>query len=137
MTITLDTSALAAVVFGESDAAQFTAAMLANAGDCLISAATWVEASIVVEVKQGPAAAQDLRLLVDQIGAEVVPVDAETASVAVAAWQRFGKGRHPAGLNFGDCFSYALAKVAGAALLFKGNDFAQTDISHVAGLPSE
>ncbi len=136
MTITLDTSALAAVVLGESDAEQFTAAMLANAGDCLISSATWVEASIVVEAKQGAGAAQDLRLLVDQIGAALVPVDAQTASVAVATWRRFGKGRHPAALNFGDCFSYALAKVSGASLLFKGADFAQTDISHVVGLPS-
>lgn len=131
MTIALDTSALAAVVFGEPDAAQFAAAMVANSGDCLISAATLVEAGIVVEAKHGAAGTQDLRLLVDQIGADVVPVDAQTASVAVAAWKRFGKGRHPAALNFGDCFSYALAKISGSPLLFKGEDFPQTDIEHV------
>lgn len=130
MTIALDTSALAAVVFGEPDAAHFAAVMLANAGDCLVSAATLVEASIVVEAKQGPAAGQDLRLLLDQIGADVMPVDAAAASVAVGAWQRFGKGRHPAALNLGDCFSYAVAKIAGAPLLFKGDDFTKTDISH-------
>lgn len=130
MTIALDTSALAAVVLGEPDAAHFAAAMLASAGDCLVSAATLVETGIVVEAKQGPAAAQDLRLLLDQIGAEVMPVDAAAASVAVGAWQRFGKGRHPAGLNLGDCFSYAVAKIAGAPLLFKGDDFTKTDISH-------
>ena len=129
MTIAIDTSALTAVVFGESDAGRFIAAMLGNAGDCLVSAATLVEAGIVVEAKQGQSAAQDLRLLIDQIGAEVVPVDAAAASVATAAWQRFGKGRHPAALNFGDCFSYALAKISGASLLYKGDDFTQTDIA--------
>jgi ribonuclease VapC len=129
MTITLDTSALGAVVFGESDATQFSAAMLANVGDCVLSAATLVEAAIVVEAKQGQGAAQDLRLLLKQIGAEVVPVDAVAASVAIAAWNRFGKGRHPAGLNFGDCFSYALAKISGAPLLYKGDEFTQTDIA--------
>lgn len=131
MAITLDTSALAAVVFGESDAAQFVAAMRGHVGDCQISAATLVEAGIVVEAKQGPSATQDLRLLIEHIGAEVVPVDAVAASVAVAAWQRFGKGRHPAGLNFGDCFSYALAKTTGTSLLYKGDDFSQTDIGSV------
>lgn len=129
MAITLDTSALRAVVFGEADAAQFASAMLANVGDCALSAATLLEAAIVVEAKQGQGAAQDLRLLLEEIGAEVVPVDEDTASVAIAAWQRFGKGRHPAGLNFGDCFSYALAKVSGAPLLYKGEDFTQTDIA--------
>src|SRR5579875_1402956 len=114
MTIALDTSALAAVVFGEPDAARFAAVMLANAGDCVLGAATLVEAAIVVEAKQGPSAAQDLRLLLDQIGAEVVPVDSAAASVAVGAWQRFGKGRHAAALNLGDCFAYAVAKIAGA-----------------------
>ncbi|WP_232676846.1 type II toxin-antitoxin system VapC family toxin [Nocardioides sp. R-C-SC26] len=130
MTIALDTSAIAAVVFGEPDATRFVTAMLANAGDCLVSAATLVEAGIVVEAKQGPAATQDLRLLLDQIGVEVVAVDSDAASVAVGAWQRFGKGRHPAALNLGDCFAYAVAKIAGAPLLFKGDDFAKTDIPH-------
>jgi ribonuclease VapC len=129
MTITIDTSALAAVVLGEPDAERFTAAMVASSGDCVLSAVTLVEAGIVAGAKQGTSAVQDLRLLLDQIGAEVVPVDAETASVATGAWQRFGKGRHRAELNFGDCFSYALAKISGAPLLYKGNDFAQTDIA--------
>jgi len=128
MTIVIDTSALAAVVFGESDAERFTAAMLASTGDCSISAATLVEAGIVVEARQGEAAAQDLRLLIEQIGAEVVPLDAAQATLAIAAWQRFGKGRHRAALNLGDCFSYALAKVSGAPLLYKGDDFTQTDV---------
>jgi ribonuclease VapC len=65
----------------------------------------------------------------DRLGVITEPVDAAQASAAFAAWRRFGKGRHPAGLNLGDCFSYALARAAGAPLLFKGNDFAQTDIA--------
>ncbi len=129
MPITLDTSAVVAVVLGEPDAEHFAAVMMAHAGDLLIGAATLVEAGIVVEARQGEAAAQDLRLLMDLTGASIVPVDAETASVALAAWRRFGKGRHEAGLNYGDCFSYALAKVAGAPLLFKGDDFSRTDIA--------
>lgn len=132
MTIAIDTSALAAVVFGEVDAPQFAAAMLANAGDCVLSAATLVEAGIVVDAKQGQGATQDLRLLIRQIGAEIVPVDEQTAWVAIAAWQRFGKGRHQAGLNLGDCFAYALAKVSGAPLLYKGEDFTQTDVGRAA-----
>lgn len=129
MTITIDTSALAAVIFGEPDAAHFAAVMLANAGDCLISAATLVETNVVVEAKQGQGAGQDLRLLIEQIGAEIAPVNAEAAAVAIAAWRRFGKGRHPAALNYGDCFSYALASTFGAPLLYKGDDFTQTDIA--------
>jgi ribonuclease VapC len=132
MTIALDTSALAAVVFGESDADQIARVMLANVGDCLLSSVTLVEASIVTEARQGPAAAQDLRILLEQLGAEVVPVDADVASVAVSAWRRFGKGRHPAALNLGDCFSYALATTSGAALLYKGDDFTQTDVTRAA-----
>jgi ribonuclease VapC len=129
MAIVIDTSALAAVVLGEPDAERYTAGMVAAAGDCSLSAATLVECGIVVEARQGDAAAQDLRLVIEQIGAEVVPLDAAQATVAVAAWRRFGKGRHPAGLNLGDCFAYALAKVSGSPLLYKGDDFTQTDIA--------
>jgi ribonuclease VapC len=129
MPITIDTSALTAIVFGETDAERFSSALLKHVGDCALSAATMVEATIVAEARQGPAATQDLRLLIDQIGAEIVPVDAEIAAAAVAAWRRFGKGRHAAALNFGDCFSYAVAKVTATALLYKGDDFTQTDIA--------
>lgn len=132
MAIAIDTSALVAVVLGEAEAERFAAIMVASAGDCLISAATLVEAGIVLEAKQGPMAAQDLRLLLDDLSVEVVPVDAETSSLCLAAWRRFGKGRHPAALNFGDCFSYALSRLSGAPLLFKGDDFARTDVSAAA-----
>jgi ribonuclease VapC len=128
MSIAIDTSALVAVIFGEQDSSLYAGAMLSSAGDCMISAATLLEASIVVEAKQGPSATQDLRMLVEQIGAEIVPMDQASRSVAFAAWRRFGNGRHAAALNLGDCFSYALAKTSGAPLLYKGDDFAHTDI---------
>jgi ribonuclease VapC len=126
--VVLDTSAVAAVVFGEPDAEMFLSVMLANAGDLQMSAGTAVEVGIVVEARQGSAATKDLGILVDRLGMATVPVDQAQAQAAVAAWRRFGKGRHPAGLNLGDCFSYALAKLTAAPLLFKDRDFAQTDI---------
>lgn len=125
----LDTSALVAIIFGEPDAEVILSVLLANAGNLQLSAANLVEAGIVVEAKQGPEAGNDLRILLDRLGVGISRVDAEQAQLALAAWRRFGKGRHPAGLNFGDCFAYALAKVANAPLLFKGLDFLQTDVA--------
>lgn len=125
--IAVDTSALVAVVLGESDAERYLAVLERHpARVCTVSLA---EAAIVVEARQGGDAARDLRLLVDETVDEVVPIDDEHAWTAVAAWRRFGKGRHPAALNFGDCFAYAMAHLAGLPLLFKGNDFRQTDIA--------
>ncbi len=129
MKLALDTSAVAAVVLGEPDAEALLALMLRSRGDLLMSAATSVELGIVVEAKQGPAATADLHHLLSTLRVSLVPVDDAQATVAVAAWRRFGKGRHPAGLNLGDCFSYAVARVEGAVLLYKGADFAQTDIA--------
>jgi ribonuclease VapC len=128
VTTVLDTSAVASVIFGESDAELMLSVMLDLAGDLVISTATLVEANIVVEARQGIEAANDLRVLLDRLGVNIVPVDVEQAYGALTAWRRFGKGRHPAGLNFGDCFSYALAKETRGALLFKGRDFGQTDV---------
>ena len=125
----LDTSAIAAVVFGEADAEVLLSVMLANAGDLQISAATLVEVSIVVEAKQGHEASADLHTLLVTIGAITAALDADQAELAAGAWRRFGKGRHPAGLNLGDCFSYALSKALAAPLLFKGQDFVQTDVA--------
>jgi ribonuclease VapC len=126
--VVLDTSAVTAVVFGEPDAEMFLSVMLANAGDLQMSAGTAVEVGIVVEARQGAEATKDLAILVDRLGMATVPVDRVQVEAAVAAWRRFGEGRHPAGLNLGDCFSYSLAKLSAAPLLFKGRDFAQTDI---------
>ena len=129
MTVVVDTSAVTAVVFGEPDAEMFLSAMLANAGDLQMSAGTAVEVGIVVEARQGAEATKDLGILEDRLGIATVPVDRVQAEAAIAAWRRFGKGRHPANLNLGDCFSYALAKLTAAPLLFKGRDFGQTDIA--------
>lgn len=128
MTVAVDTSALVAVVFGEPDAQSIAGILTRHVGDLIISAATVVEASIVAERRQGPQATADLRLLLASLQVEVVPFDEAQALAAAAAWRRFGKGRHPASLNLGDCYSYALARTVGADLLFKGDDFTQTDI---------
>ena len=127
--VVLDTSAVAAVIFGEPDAEAFAAALTRHGGELSISAVTRVELEILLEARQGSEAVSDAEAMFDRLGVITEPVDAAQASAAFAAWRRFGKGRHPAGLNLGDCFSYALARAAGASLLFKGNDFAQTDIT--------
>lgn len=127
--VVLDTSAVAAVILGEPDAEAFAAIMLRHAGELSMSAATWVELGIVIEARQGQPAFDDLTALLTRLTVTIEPLDADQATAAGAAWRRFGKGRHPAGLNLGDCFSYALARTLGAPLLFKGRDFAQTDIA--------
>lgn len=129
----VDTSALMTVILGEAEAELFLAQM-SGSTELSVSAATVVEAGIVAEAKGGREAADDLEALLGELECEVVPLDPEQATVAVEAWRRFGKGRHPAGLNLGDCFAYAAAKVSGRPLLFKGDDFTQTDISAAAGL---
>jgi ribonuclease VapC len=87
-----------------------------------------LEAAIVIEAKLGEAGGAQLDLWLYKADVEIVPVDAAQAEEARRAWRRFGKGRNPAGLNFGDCFSYALATTRSERLLFKGDDFARTDI---------
>ncbi len=124
----VDTSALVAIVFGEPDAERLSQLIVAAGAPILVSAATLVEAGIVVEARQGPDASRDLDVLLQLTGSQVVPVDEPLARAAVSAWRRFGKGRHPAGLNYGDCFSYALAATTGEPLLCTGIDFAQTDV---------
>ena len=128
MTTVVDTSALVSIVLGEDDAEAYLSALVSAAPGLCLGAVSLVEAGIVVEARQGAGAASDLRELLATLGIEVAPVDEEHARLALAAWRRFGKGRHPAGLNLGDCFSYALARSLDAPLLFKGADFEQTDI---------
>ena len=123
----VDTSALVAILLQEDDAPRFTAA-LAAADAPVISAATFAEAGIVIGLRRGLEGERDLDRLLSKAGIEVVPVDAEQAELARGAYRRFGKGLHPAGLNFGDCFAYALASARALPLLFKGDDFRQTDI---------
>lgn len=124
----VDTSALMAIILGEPDAERVLARMT-DVGEVAVSAASLVEAAIVAEAKGGPEAADDLQALLADLECAVLPFDEEQATVAAQAWRRFGKGRHPAGLNLGDCYAYAAAKVSGRPLLFKGKDFAQTDIA--------
>jgi ribonuclease VapC len=126
--VVLDTSAVAAVLLGEPERDSFLA-RLAGADDPLISAATLVEASIVMCAKTGTEGVSDLDALLRAAAVRCVAVDAAQAHLARDAYARFGKGRAPAGLNFGDCFSYALAKAARRPLLFKGSEFSQTDVA--------
>jgi len=122
----IDTSALAAIFFHEPERDAFRNAIIA-ANSRLISAATIVETGMVIEGRKGGGAGREFDLFIVRAQIEIVPVDAELADLARSAWRKYGKGRHPAGLNFGDCFSYALAKATGEPLLAKGTDFAMTD----------
>ena len=128
----LDTSAIIAILSGEPERARYIA-LLASATDPLISAATLVESSIVMLARSGPSGVKDLDELLAAAGVRCVAVDSSQAGLARDAFVRFGKGRSPAALNFGDCFSYALARATGQPLLFKGEDFSKTDIQ--AGAP--
>ena len=131
--LVVDTSALLAVLLLEEDAARHAEA-IGNATALRMSAATWLEVAMVVTVRNGEAGYREASALIDEIGIEVVPVDRILSEAAFAGWQRYGKGRHPAGLNYGDCFSYALAKQRNEPLLFKGGDFSLTDVvSAIAG----
>ena len=97
-----------------------------------MSAASYLETAIVVEARLGAAGGRELDLLVHKAAIEVAAVTAEQVEIGRDAWRRFGKGRHQAGLNSGDCFAYALAATSGEPLLAKGDDFAKTDIARVA-----
>jgi ribonuclease VapC len=123
----LETSALLAILQDEPERRPFIEA-IEEADSCLLSVATFVEVSIVIESRYGAEGLNDLDLFIDRAGIELVGVDVEQGKLARHAFSRFGKGRHPAGLNFGDGFSYALARVLGEPLLFKGDDFSQTDV---------
>lgn len=126
--IVVDTSAIVAVLFGEAGSDELERHLLAD--QCVMSAATRVELGIVIEAKTGPAGTQLLDELLDRVGVEIVPVDEDLGREAIVGWRRFGKGRHPAGLNFGDSFSYALARRLNQPLLYVGDDFSQTDVEH-------
>ena len=125
--IVVDTSAIVALLFAEPGGDLLQRRLLDER--CVMSAATRVELGIVIEARTGPAGTQLLEELLDRIEIEIVPVDAELAQEALVGWRRFGKGRHDAGLNLGDTFSYALSRRLGQPLLFVGDDFAQTDVA--------
>jgi ribonuclease VapC len=116
------------VLLAEPNAAWLAAAIEA-ATPRLISAATLLEASIVIEARKGDLGGRELDLLVYRMGCEIVGVDQDQSEIARRAWRRFGKGRHPAALNYGDCFTYALAVRADMPVLCIGADFSLTDIT--------
>ncbi len=125
----VDTSAIVAVLLGEVGSEAIEASLMSSTSS--ISAATRVELGIVVEARTGPIGVQLLDELLDRLAVEIVDVDEGQASEAIIAWRRFGKGRHPAGLNFGDTFAYALAMRRQEPLLFVGDDFSRTDVLRV------
>jgi ribonuclease VapC len=126
----IDSSALLAVMQNEPERRQYLEAIEAD-DTRLMSVATFVEASIVLEVRYGADGLRDLDFFLGKAGIELVAVDSEQANTARRAYSRFGKGRHHAALNYGDCFSYALATVKDEPLLYKGNDFVHTDVRSV------
>ncbi len=123
----IDTSALLAILQDEPERRRFNET-IEMAESRRVSAATFVEVSIVIESRFGAEGLRTFDRFIERAEIEIMPVDAEQARMARDAFARFGKGRHAAGLNFGDCFSYALARVLGEPLLFKGQDFGQTDV---------
>lgn len=125
--LVVDTSALAAILFGEPSRG-WLLDHLAEAELREIAAPTVVELGIVVEARLGSRGAVLADHLLGDADIEVVPFTASTAAEALAGWRRFGKGRHPAGLNLGDCFTYALAVETGSTILCTGEDFAATDL---------
>jgi ribonuclease VapC len=125
----VDTSALIAILKKEPDADRFIG-KLATVGQARMSAATFVESAIVVDANGDPVLSRRLNEVIDSAGIAIEPLTAEQAQIARRAYQDFGKGSgHPAGLNLGDCFSYALAAATGQPLLYKGNDFTHTDLT--------
>ncbi len=127
----IDSSALLAILLGEPEADRF-ARLVALDPRRLASSVSALETAIVIHARKGPAGVRELDLLLHAAGVTIVSLDAEQVLGARAAYERYGKGHHPAALNLGDCCSYALAHSSGEPLLFKGDDFARTDVTAVA-----
>ena len=123
----IDTSAVLAILFNEPDAPDIESAIDRDPLR-LMAAPSALEAAIVVEARLGEAGGRELDLLLHKAGVDLVPTNAEQVELGRIGYRRFGKGRHEAGLNFGDCFAYALSRWSGEPLLFVGDDFSKTDI---------
>lgn len=130
----VDSSVLIATLLGEADSAVYIEA-LSGSGRKFMSSFTYLESAIVIEARKGTEGSRALAELVSVAEIEQVAFDAALAEVALDAWRRYGKGRHPAGLNIGDCASYALARVMNKPLLFKGDDFTKTDVPSAVESP--
>ncbi|MBW3661001.1 MAG: type II toxin-antitoxin system VapC family toxin [Gemmatimonadetes bacterium] len=126
----IDSSAIVALLFNEPEADRIEIAIERDPVR-FVSAATWSEAAIVVESHFREGGAEVFDALIRRTGMEIVSVEIDQSETARMAYRRWGKGHHPASLNFGDCFAYALSKVSGEPLLFKGDDFGQTDVDRV------
>jgi ribonuclease VapC len=127
----IDTSAVVAILADEPERARFVQ-MIAADEVRLLSAVSRVECTCVVEGRKRAAGRAALDLFLREAAIEIAPVTADQAEIACEAFRRFGRGRHPASLNIGDTFAYALAKATGEPLLFKGGDFVRTDIARAA-----
>lgn len=123
----VDTSAVIAVLRNEPDALEFARAMQSEP-TCRMSAVSYVEAGVVTDANLNPVLSRRLNTLLEDMRIELMAVTLKQAEIARQAYRDFGKGRHKAGLNLGDCFAYALAKEMNEPLLFKGEDFRQTDV---------
>ncbi len=130
----VDSSALIALLLAEPETDRLVSA-IAAASERLLSAASYLETAIVMTARFGPQSQEKLDKLVAPLSIDIIPFTAEQARIAVTAFQRYGRGSgHPAALNYGDCFTYALAKLTGQSVLFKRNDFARTDLAAAADL---
>ena len=127
----IDSSAILAILLAEEDAEAFARAIESD-DQRLLSAASLLETAMVIQSKKGESGERELDLLIHRAGIEIIAVDADQVEIARVAYRQFGKGCHPAGLNYGDCFVYALAKATGEPLLCKGTDFERTDV-HIQG----
>jgi ribonuclease VapC len=130
----IDTSALLAIFLAEPERKRFLDSIFQDETR-MISAANVLETGIVLEARRGESAGREFDLFLIRANLQIVPVDGEQIEIARSAWRKYGKGRHPASLNFGDCFAYALAQFSGEPLLAKGTDFAATDVE-VCCIPS-
>lgn len=126
----IDTSVLLTILFDEPERHHFNE-LIASISPSRISTGTYLETAIVLQCRYGKHALHDLKLFLSAAAIEIAGFDLEQAEIATKAYAEFGKGKHPAGLNYGDCFSYALSKSTGEPLLFKGDDFRKTDIEAV------
>ena len=125
--IVIDSSALCAILLGEPEADEMVRQLAASSTRWL-SASSHLETSVVIAARKGQGGLLDLDALLQRLRIEVIPFTAEQAHLARDAYQRFGKGHHPASLNLGDCCSYALSRYSGYPLLYKGEDFSRTDV---------